>query len=83
MIGITSDVFRVTECHGILPIDRMHGVSRNCAYFVTCGVLQDLKEQVRDLMVYVEASQMAGKSEIAGGDVQVGPSAKPTRRSRR
>eukprot|EP00892_Ulva_mutabilis_P010722 jgi/Ulvmu1/8021/UM004_0258.1 len=45
--------------------------------------ITDLREQVRDLMVFVEASQMAGKSEIAGGDVQVGPSAKPARRSRR
>lgn len=46
-------------------------------------LLQDLKEQVRDLMVFVEASQMAGESELAGGNVQVGPAAKPKRRIRR
>lgn len=59
-----------------------HGLAKH-RLDVSILLLQDLKEQVRDLMVFVEASQMAGQSEIAGGNVQVGPSAKPKRRSRR
>lgn len=44
---------------------------------------QDLREQVRDLMVYLEAAQMAGADgEMAGGTAQVG-AAKPKRRTAR
>lgn len=50
------------------------------ARFQCCGGLQDLKEQVRDLMVYLEASQMAGTSELAGGSAEVGPAPKPRRK---
>jgi hypothetical protein len=45
--------------------------------------VQDLKEQVRDLMVYLEASQMASNNaELAGGSAQVNE-AKPKRRGSR
>jgi hypothetical protein len=45
--------------------------------------VQDLKEQVRDLMVYLEASQVAGNhGELVGGSAQVGES-KPKRRGNR
>ena len=45
--------------------------------------VQDLREQVRDLMVYLEAVQMAGDNgEMAGGTASVG-AAKPKRRQAR
>ena len=42
--------------------------------------VQDLREQVRDLMVYLEASQLAGISELAGGSAEVAPAPKPRRK---
>ena len=42
--------------------------------------MQDLREQVRDLMVYLEASQLAGISELAGGCAEVAPAPKPRRK---
>jgi hypothetical protein len=42
--------------------------------------MQDLREQVRDLMIYLEASQMAGTSELAGGSAEVAPAPKPRRK---
>ena len=42
--------------------------------------MQDLQEQVRDLMVYIEAGQMvqSGDNEMAGGSVQVAPAPERT-----
>jgi hypothetical protein len=48
-----------------------------------CACLQDLREHVRDLMLYLEASQLAaGNEDLAGGSAQVGEQ-KPKGRGRR
>jgi len=49
-----------------------------------CGCEQELQEQLRDLMMYIEAAgQIAQHSELAGGSAEVAPAPPPKRGARK